>query len=442
MKRTNKLFAMLLAVIMVLALVPVVSVAAAEKVVYLGNEAKGDGSAPDKAVGTFADAFAAIGDNDGTIVIVESFEWVEGFEVPEHKGHITITTKYNGTQYPGDIYVVDSSTTGHLQLGGKTTFENITIWLTNTWVIRARYNHLTFGEGIVTKSSNPAHDYPRLYVVGGDNGSDVTSDPTKDTHLTFLSGQFYEVIGGSRNSNVADYPGKCVVEVGSGVDIFKLCAGNRGCRNVSYGSVLCVIDGAKIANWATAHDGWTTGCAGKVEIVLTKNFDISKSFDYANARTTTDNNGDTVFYGLSGASIFENYAEATRLTDAELLVDPAIKDAVMSSGKVLEVGFSAIKDYVYTGTIGSGTLEGSSAPSTPAVPETIAPDTTAAPVVDTTAAPVVDTTAAPAVDTTAAPAQPEPTPATGSNDTVIFAVSLVALVASAAIVFIRRRETN
>ncbi|MBQ2733732.1 MAG: hypothetical protein IJF74_06205, partial [Clostridia bacterium] len=138
----KKAISIFLVAIMAFMLIPTFGAAAAEKVVYLSNTATGDGSSPDKTVATFADAYAAIGDDDGIIVVTESYDWAEGFTAPAHKGTITITSKYGDKDYGGEIYVLDASLTGHLICGGTTVFENITLTLTNTWVIRGNFNHL------------------------------------------------------------------------------------------------------------------------------------------------------------------------------------------------------------------------------------------------------------------------------------------------------------
>ena len=108
--------------------------------------------------------------------------------------------------------------------------------------------------------------------------------------------------------------------------------------------------------------------------------------------------------------------------------------------KILTASFPAVKEYTYTGTIGSGKLEADAPVVTEPVvteaPATEAP-ATQAPATD---APVV--TEAPAVDTTVAPAEPEVTPSTGDSSAVVFAISAACLVAAAAMVFLKKRVTE
>ncbi len=439
----KKIIAMIIACLMVVALVPVIAApaAAADKVVYVGKDGTGDGSAADKPLGNLVDAFAAIGDENGTIVFVNMYESKAEHQLPAHAGHITLTTKYNGTDYNGGIY---ASGTGHLWLGGDTTFTNINVNLKSTWVIRARFNHITFDAGV--NVTNDAGTFPQLYVVGADNNGTSDCDPSKDTHITLKSGKFQEVIGAARSNFPSDITGKVIVEVAGDAEIAKLAFGNRSTKDkINLNTALVVIDGGTITNWLATGDQKTTGFVGDVQIVLTKNFDISKSFDGYNGgdRTSTDTNGDTILYGISGTSAFTNHAANTLLSNVKLLVDPAIKAAVESSDKLNKETFTAIEEYTYNGTIGSGKLEADAPvvtdPVTTEAPATDAPATDA-PVTD---APVTD---APATDapvvTTEAPADPEPTPSTGDASAVVFAISAACLVAAAAMVFLKKRVND
>ena len=441
----KRLFASVLAFLLVLSLAPLAALpaSAAEKVVYVKEDATGDGSAPDKALASLEDAYNALGDEGGTIVLVGEVVHLSAFYAPEHTGTVTITGKYNGVDYKGGIYAV---VTDHFYCGGPTVFENLHLQLASTWVIHGMFHHLTFGAGI-TVAEDDGKEWPRLYVSGGDQGSASTLDTAQDTHLTILSGSFLEIIGGPRSGAPADYTGKCVVEFGGDAKTFKLALGGRSSAAVNYGSGLLVLDGGVIDCWATAHDSKATGFQGDVQIVLTKNFKIEDSFNnvqQAADHTFTDSAGNIIFYGISGASVFNGYEDTTHFANSELLIDPSIKAAVDASGKIKTLGFTAMKEYTYTGTFGSGTLDGGNTPvvTDPPVVTTDAPaqETTAAPAQETTAAPAQETTAAPATEPVPATTAGEVTPPTGDISPVLFVISGAALVAAAAMVFVKKRE--
>ena len=442
----KKICAIALACLLMLSLVPAFVLpasAAEEKVVYVKEDAVGDGSSPEKALPSLEDAYNALGDEGGTIVLVGEINFLSAFYAPEHTGTITITGKYNNVDYNGGIYVV---VTDHFYCGGPTVFKNLTIQQAGTWVIHGMFHHLTFGAGI-TVAEDDGKEWPRLYVSGGDQGSASTLDTAQDTHLTILSGTFLEIVGGPRGGAPADYTGKCVVEFGGDAKTFKLALGGRSSAAVNYGSGLLVLDGGVIDCWATAHDSKATGFQGDVQIVLTKNFKIEDSFNNAQQaadHTFTDTAGNIIFYGISGASVFSGYEEATLFANSELLIDPSIKAAVDASGKIKTLGFTAMKEYTYTGTFGSGTLDGGNTPvvTDPPVVTTDAPaqETTAAPAQETTAAPAQETTAAPATEPVPATTAGEVTPPTGDISPVLFVISGAALVAAAAMVFVKKRE--
>jgi hypothetical protein len=106
----------------------------------------------------FYQATEMLGDDGGTIVIcgpvhlgldesygagdstkdVFTYKWGT-------KKVIKFTSVYNGVDYKGGIWAIS---TAHLILGGTTTFENLTLELDNTWVVRCLFNKVTFGEGV------------------------------------------------------------------------------------------------------------------------------------------------------------------------------------------------------------------------------------------------------------------------------------------------------
>jgi len=357
----KKALALTLAVFAVICTLPAPDgVFAAEKAVYLSERGEGDGSTPEKALGTFEKAYAALGEDGGQVVIVGTYELSTGFTAPSHKGKITITGSYNGTDHKGEIHATNTSASGMFRCGGETVFENITLRVAGNWVVLACFNHLTFGDGVITKSDVADHgEFPRIFVAGGDQGAKSKLPTDGNTHLTFKSGTFYEVMAGPRSGSPSDYTGLMVTEVTGTAAIYKLSAAGRSASNTDYGSALLILDGGKVQCWAGGHDSKSCGMKFDTKFVITKNFDISASFnDLGTERIFTNSGGSKIFYGISGSSVFVGKESATLFAHTWLLVDPAVKSAVMASGKINTDGFTDIKDFEYTGTIGSGKLEG------------------------------------------------------------------------------------
>lgn len=96
---------------------------------YVADGGTGDGKTDMTPVGKIADAYAALGDNSGTIVICGKLDYSADaqFAAPKHTGKVTVTQKYNGKDYRDSdnntVYIKKGSRWG---LGGPTTFENVT----------------------------------------------------------------------------------------------------------------------------------------------------------------------------------------------------------------------------------------------------------------------------------------------------------------------------
>jgi len=346
----KKVLTILLAALVMMTIVPLAAFPAAadDVVVYVKDKGTGDGSSPENALSTLGEAYAVIGDNNGTIVLVGTVDHYEFFDAPSHKGTITITGVYNGVDYKG---VLSALTTEHFACGGDTVFKNMTLNLMTTLVIRARFHHLTFAEGFQTTSDNFADLVPQLFVVGGDQGSDSLEDTSQDTHLTIKSGTFLEVIGGTRSTAApADYTGHILVEVGGkDTHIAKLTIGSRG--SISYMQTgTLVLDGGLIDNFTCANANQGAGFFnGKVEVILTKNFKFDECHELAGSRI----NGERVFQGLSGASCWYDKLTVSLLSETVLKIDNATYDAITATemfdetnnpnGKILAASFTSVE---------------------------------------------------------------------------------------------------
>ncbi len=149
-------------------------------VVYVADGGFGDGSTPAAPLGSYADAFDALGDKGGTIVIIrectipKNMKYKHGsdpefYQEPMHTGHVLVTSVYGDVDYRemGAKLIFDG--TMDYKLSGPVTFDNISFDATvasavNT--IAARYYPLTFGDGVKMLKTYDADGYT-LNVVGG-----------------------------------------------------------------------------------------------------------------------------------------------------------------------------------------------------------------------------------------------------------------------------------
>ena len=199
----KKLFGLL--TILALLFAVFTAVASAENVEYFYvNSENGNDSYPgitaDTAVKTFTQACRYAeksGADKAYIVITNEYEFVANATEIEHSVPFVVTTHDGNNDYAatnGAKFVFEKNL--RYILKGDTTFENITIEYTGTLNCVAQYNHITFGENVVTKRLD--NEKSGLYVVGGWQSPENSFDATLDSHITIKSGSFLYVIGGSR----------------------------------------------------------------------------------------------------------------------------------------------------------------------------------------------------------------------------------------------------
>ena len=135
------------------------------RVVYIANGGSGSGATPSAPVGNLKDAYAAIGNFDGTIVICGEVKYSSAHISPTHSGKILITSVYDGVDYRqtnGAKLVMDAN----YYVGGETEFNNIHLESIKSYVgFFANYEKLVFGEDITTSIGGSNDTYP--CIVGG-----------------------------------------------------------------------------------------------------------------------------------------------------------------------------------------------------------------------------------------------------------------------------------
>ena len=143
----------------------VMFVSAAQEVVFVdqsaGNDTN-DGKSATTAVKTLDAAYKKIGDGDGTIVLCSEYALSGDYTGPEHKGTVTITSKYNGTQYDAQIW---NKANMVLRLNGSTVFKDVTFIQSYRLFIAANFNPIVFDTGIEVKTRSGSGT-PDLCVTG------------------------------------------------------------------------------------------------------------------------------------------------------------------------------------------------------------------------------------------------------------------------------------
>jgi len=210
----KKLFSVLICAILLLSVMPVFAYAA-DKVVYVKDGGTGDGSSPDKAVGTIVDAFAAVGDS-GTIVVCGKLTLSGNtLGLPKWAGTITITSIYGGTNYitsaAAELYFAGAY---RLIFSGAVTMENITFSIPDSILIVANYNKIVMGEGITVNQYSGSKG---IYLVGGTQNGVEGEFTARDlnSNIVIKSGAYYLISAFSRQIN-DNYTGHGRIDVYGG----------------------------------------------------------------------------------------------------------------------------------------------------------------------------------------------------------------------------------
>ena len=135
------------------------------RVIYVANGGTGNGASASAPTGDLAAAYAAIGKNDGVIVICGEFKISKAHVSPFHDGKVLITSVYDGVDYrkTNDAkFILDAN----YYIGGETTFESLHIDSIRSYVgFFGNYRKLIFGTDITTGIAGANNTYP--CIVGG-----------------------------------------------------------------------------------------------------------------------------------------------------------------------------------------------------------------------------------------------------------------------------------
>ena len=199
MKKYFGLMAML-----VICLVGCLCASAADRTIYLNDGGTGDGSSASAPLGNMTEAISKVADG-GTVFITDTYTISEIFEMPQHKGDVTIT---GGTL----IMAGDPSNRFYVSGPGKTTFEHLALRdsVGKGFCIAGRFNEIVMGEGIDTTTA-------KIYVIGGyqkEFPEDMQLD--LDSHVTIKSGKYHAVAGSSRGASSIMFEGTSHITVDGG----------------------------------------------------------------------------------------------------------------------------------------------------------------------------------------------------------------------------------
>ncbi len=178
---------------------------------YSSGKDSNSGKEAAKAVKTLEQAYKsaeALDGNSARIVLCDNYTLNGHFTEPAHQKNVTLTSEGGCITFSGAYRFI---------LSGNTKFESVSINYKGTVNFVANYNYITFGKEVKltnTSSGNGA------YVVGGYQNPASNADTTKNSHIRIDSGNFYSVIGGSRQKasggNELIFSGYHYIEINGG----------------------------------------------------------------------------------------------------------------------------------------------------------------------------------------------------------------------------------
>lgn len=177
--------------------------AAGAEVVYLKNGGTGDGSSPERALGSMNDAYSALDlKKDCVIVLCGEYTQSKTFQHNSiYAGSITLTSVYDGVDYrtaAGAVYI-----TGEFRFvsTGAFTVRDVDYHLTGKYyMVLAQFFPFVIDTGVRMESESPAFDGSSIangfsVIAGYNNGQSVTdggADPpsavSKSASVTVRSG--------------------------------------------------------------------------------------------------------------------------------------------------------------------------------------------------------------------------------------------------------------
>ena len=359
-----KKLAVLVLSVMMLAIFTVAVAAENTEYFYINSETGNDhssGKSVDDALRTFTRAcnLAEKSRADKAyIVITNEYACPKSVGEIEHNVPFVVTTNDGKTNFAvtNGAKMVFASSLRYV-LRGDTTFENITIEYTKSLNCVAQYNHITFGENVVTKRLDG--EASGVYIVGGWQSPSGNAESGLDSHITVKSGSFYYVIGGCRQKPAAEealtLTGTHYINIDGG-DIANLL-GASAASHFSQSAVI-TMSGGRVGSFSVGGDV-TRRLNGEATLTLTGGEIATLSVNNVVGNATVKLLGTKVgALGVSYAS-----AEITELEKNAKSVKTLIYDANYYTNAEIEsyVGFDIAKNnavlFVKQGANGSGLSE-------------------------------------------------------------------------------------
>ena len=258
--------------------------AAAAGTVYVTDGGTGSGASAASPLGDLAAAYTALGEDGGTLVVVDRYTLNAAFVEPDHSGEVTVTQETDGKSYRTEADSGVYFNSMRYILNGPTTFANITfrgkgadIKKNNGALLVAQFHPVKMGAGVECIDFGAYTDIASSFsIIGGtqagaDKWNTLTDD--LDAHITVESGEF-AIVAFSRQIDKL-YTGMAHIELAGGTfHRIYLGAINKG----RGGDTDITVTGGNFVGDFTA--GASSKVAGSITITLKGgDFSLLKSTD-------------------------------------------------------------------------------------------------------------------------------------------------------------------
>lgn len=243
-------------------------------VVYVADGGTGDGTSAENPLGSLTAAYNLLEDDGGTIVICGAVSISSNIEFSAHNGAVVITSNYGGSDHRDDGACLKFVSAARIVLGSETTFKDLSIDIATTGVIAAAFHPVTFDTGITVTDNYGTNDSYGLYLVGGHNNVNNTSDTStrsENTSITIKSGRFSRVVGFSRYCGARKHTGTATINLsGDAYANFLFAGAVEGSAAAGYGtsenSIINLSENAVIETLYTGGSNASNVTTGEVVI--------------------------------------------------------------------------------------------------------------------------------------------------------------------------------
>lgn len=187
-------------------------------VVYVKDGGNGDGKSAASPLGNLSEAYNALGDAGGRIVICGKLTLTGAFQEPVHEGLVIVTQNWDDLDYRPEGSLYTGGASRRYILNGPTQFENIRFTTTNKQGLFfiCNNNYVTMDQGIIAEGFDCSLIANAVTVLGGrQNGLAPLKDRGYDSHITVKSGTFL-IAGMNRQMTTTDNTGTAYIDIYGG----------------------------------------------------------------------------------------------------------------------------------------------------------------------------------------------------------------------------------